>query len=371
MKRPAAAIMIVAGLLAGCSAFGHPSASALDYPMAPPPGNSASASTAFSSPGFLLTPQQVAALPDQRSRFTAVITQCDRQLSRTPHPVTRLALANHYSATGTNHASQAANTLAPDARAAYLAALCYLVTGQARYASHAQSIMDAWAATLTSAPTLQGKDAITVDMPYMVGAAIWVRGANHWNSAPFAAFLHNVVLPNTLIRNPNNHGMWAVLLEASIASFTGDSSLMGSAQARWEQILRGEVGADGVMPREARRSDTSNYHGGPDRGIKGIDYTHYTLLPASLAAKIFADAGRPVWATPGGNLLRLAFAKAAAWTLDPQSFPYYQGAAANLIGVDNASYFPLLLRYYPNADAAQVVASGKITADGFKLTLLF
>lgn len=90
-----------------------------------------------------------------------------------------------------------------------------------------------------------------------------------------------------------------------------------------------------------------------------------------MTAKLLADAGHPVWATPGGKLLQAAFAKAAEWTLNPQTFPYYTGETANLVGVDNASYFPLLLKSYPNADAAQVVAGGKITADGFQLTELF
>lgn len=326
---------------------------------------------ALSTSDFLLTAQQAAALSGERNRFAAVISQCNTQLSLPPRPVERLAVTDHYNAVGTNSAHSAADTLAPDAQAAYLAGLCYLVTGNPRYATHAQSILDAWAATLTSAPTLQGKDDITFDMPYMVGAAIWVRDANHWNRAPFTAFLHDVILPNTEISNPDNHGMWAVLLEAATATFTSDDSLISTAQTRWQQILRGEVRADGTMPQEAERSDTSNYRGGPDKGIKGIDYTHYTLLPASIAAEAFADAGRPVWTTPGGNLLRLAFTKAAEWTLRPQSFPYYKGATANLIGVDNASYFPLLLRHYPNPAAAQVLTGGKITADGFKLTLLF
>lgn len=370
----AAVLMLVVGSLA---AFGQSARGGSTFALASP--SAVASAFALATPNsaqsvasdFLLTAQQAKALAGERSQFKAVIAECDTQLSTPPHPVTRLGLADHYNASGTNSASTTADTLAPDAQAAYRAALCYLVTGDARYASHSQSIVNAWAATLTSVSTLQGKDAINFDMPYMVGAATWVRQANGWNSAPFEAFLHNVVLPNTEISNPNNHGMWAVLLDASIATFTGDGALLNTAQTRWQQILHGEVSEDGTMPREAERSDTSNYRDGPDEGIKGIAYTHYTLLPASIAAKIFSDAGQPVWTSPGGKLLQLAFTKAAEWTLNPQSFPYYHGATANLIGVNNASYFPLLLNYYPNTDAGQVVASGKITADGFKLTTLF
>ncbi|GAA5229990.1 hypothetical protein GCM10025779_08030 [Arthrobacter cryoconiti] len=245
------------------------------------------------------------------------------------------------------------------------------MTGEARYATHAQSIIDAWTKTLTSAPTLQGKDAINFDMPYMIGAATWVRGANNWNPSAFASFLQGVVLPNAELTDPNNHGMWAVLMEASAATFTGNHALMGSAQNRWAQILQGEVTSDGSMPREAARSDTNNYRGGPDEGIKGIDYTHFTLEPASMSAKLFADAGLSVWQSSGGQLLQRAFATAAGWTLDPASFQYFRGEKSKLIGVENASYFPLLLKYYTNADAARVVSDGRINADGFELAALF
>lgn len=358
-----AAVVVIGGLVTACGAAASSAT--------PAPTSTSSSVTQIGGRDFLLTAQEVETLQGEKSRFASVIQRCDRQLSAQPRPVATLALVQHYTASGTDQGSVTSDTLAPDAQMAYADGLCYLVTGDTKYAAHAQSIIDAWARTLTSAPTLQGKDAVNVDMPYMIGAASWVRAVNGWNTASFTSFLHTVVLPNAETSNPNNHGMWAVLMVASAATFTADNSLLMSAQNRWGQILQGEVTADGSMPQEAERSDTSDYRGGPDKGIKGIDYTHYTLLPASMTAKLLADAGHPVWATPGGKLLQEAFAKAAEWTLNPQKFPYYSGEAAKLIGVDNAAYFPLLLKYYPNADATQVVAAGKITADGFQLTELF
>lgn len=349
---------IVVCVMTGCSA-GSPTASS------PSTGSSSAGA------GFLLTSQEASSLKGQQSRFASVIQQCDKQLTAPPKPVKTLALDQHYTSSGVDVASQKSDLLAPDAQRAYREGLCYLITGNSQYAQSAQAILDAWAKTLTSAPTLQGKDAVNFDMPYMIGAATWVRDANGWNPAPFAAFLKNVVLPDAQLSNPNNHGMWAVLMVASAAAFERDSPMLTVAKGRWTQILQGEISPDGSMPREAERSDTSNYRGGPNKGIKGIDYTHFTLLPASMAAKLFADAGQPVWNTTVGKLLGKAFAKAAQWTLDPQTFPYYAGDKAKLIGVNNASYFPLLLRYYPNESATQTVASGKITADGFELTKLF
>lgn len=359
LRRLAASGVVMAiGVMAGCSA-GSPTAS------------SPSAGSSSAGAGFLLTSQEASALKGQQSRFASVIQQCDKQLSAPPKPVKTLALAQHYISSGVDVASQKRDVLAPDAQRAYREGLCYLITGNSRYAQSAQAILDAWAQTLTSAPTLQGKDALNFDMPYMIAAAEWVREADRWNPARFTAFLKNVVLPDAELSNPNNHGMWAVLLVASAATFDGDSPMLSVAKGRWAQILQGEVSPDGSMPREAERSDTSNYRGGPDKGIKGIAYTHFTLLPASVAAKLFADAGQPVWNTTAGKLLDKAFGKAAQWTLAPQTFPYYAGDKTKLIGVNNASYFPLLLKYYPNPSAKQIVASGKITADGFELTKLF
>lgn len=358
-----AAVVVIGGLVTACGA-----SASLATPASTSPSSSV---TQAGGRDFLLTAQEVESLQGEKSRFASMIQRCDGQLSARPRPVATLALVPHYTTSGTDQGSVTSNTLASDAQMAYADGLCYLVTGDTKYAAHAQSIIDAWAKTLGSVPTLQGKDAVNFDMPYMIGAASWVRAVNGWNDAPFTSFLHTVVLPNAETSNPNNHGMWAVLMVASAATFTADSSLLMSAENRWAQILQGEVTADGSMPHEAERSDTSDYRGGPDKGIKGIDYTHYTLLPASMTAKLLADAGHPVWATPGGKLLQEAFTKAAEWTLNPRTFPYYTGETANLVGVDNASYFPLLLKSYPNADAAQVVAGGKITADGFQLTELF
>lgn len=363
----AAGVIVLAGVcgLTGCTSPGSPSAS--------PAGTSAvsSSGSARDDPLFLVNSHEATALRGDRSRFGSVIRHCDTQASRQPHPVATLALDPHYTASGVDPSSHRSDPLAPDAQMAYRDGLCFLVTGETRYATHAQSIIDAWTKTLKSAPTLQGKDAINFDMPYLIGAATWVRGANNWSPSAFISFLQRVVMPDAQLANPNNHGMWAVLMEASAATFTGDRALMGSAENRWAQILQGEVMPDGSMPREAERSNTNNYRGGPNAGIKGLAYTHFTLEPASISAKLFADAGQPVWHSSSGQLLQKAFVTAATWTSNPGLFPYYKGDKNKLVGVENASYFPLLLKYYPDPDAARVISAGRISADGFDLTTLF
>ena len=76
-------------------------------------------------------------------------------------------------------------------------------------------------------------------------------------------------------------------------------------------------------------------------------YKRQFLLPASLAAKIFADQGQAVWQSGAGKLLGAAFDRAAAWTLHPETFPYYASNNGQLQGIRNLSYFALLRRYYP------------------------
>ena len=254
---------------------------------------------------------------------------------------------------------------------AYRAGLCYLLTADPRFAATAQRILDAWAGTLRQVATPQGKADANFNLPYMIMAASWVRGVGGWHSAPFDQFLRTTVLPVSQAANPNNHGLWGVLLNASAAAYLGDAPRLRAARARWQQLLRGEVAADGSLPQEMQRSGTTNWRGGPDKGSKGLAYTHYALLPASLTAKIFADQQQPVWHTPGGQLLQAAFGQAAAWTLRPNTFPYFASNGGHLEGVRNAAYFALLLHYYPNQDAEAVLRQGNVGMNGFWLLELF
>ncbi len=293
------------------------------------------------SHSVLLNKQELADLGARRAAFSDLLSHCDRQLDYVAHPVAVLALAQHYTAKGVNTGSNTGKELTRDARAAYRGGLCFLLTHDQRYAASTQRILDAWAGTLKKVTTLQSKDNINFYVPYMIIAASWVHGAGHWNSTTFDRFLRTTVLPASNSANPNNHGAWGVFLEASIATYLGDTQLLERARHRWGTLLDGAVAADGTLTREIDRSATSNYHGGPDKGVKGLAYTHYFMLPATMAAKIFADDGRPVWATPEGKLFGRAFARAANWTLHPQTFPYYASNGGKLEGVRTAAYFVL------------------------------
>lgn len=297
-----------------------------------------------------------------------------KQLDYVASPVADMAPAPHYDAKGVNPNAKAdpGKALAADALVAYRAGLCYLLTDDARFAANAQRIIDAWATTMTDVTTQQGKFNVSSNMPFMILAASWVRGANNWDSSAFDKFLPAVVLPASTAQSSNNHGFWGILMESSAYAYLGDKNGLDKAHARWNELMRSAVAADGAMIEEVERSATNNWRGGPDKGIKGLAYTHYALLPASLSAKIFAEAGQPVWKTAEGQLLKSAFARAASWTRNPATFPYYASNNGKLKDVRNAAYFALLDNYYPNKDAEAVLNDGeKVGLNGFYLLELF
>jgi hypothetical protein len=328
---------------------------------------------ATAQPGatVLLNAADISNLRRTKDACAALVRAGTAQLAYVPQPQAVLAPDPHYTANGINQSGNTARQLATDAQVAYQAGLCYLLTTDPRFVATAQRILDAWAGTLRQVTTQQGKDDVNFNLPYMIMAASWVRGVGGWNSAPFDQFLRTTVLPVSQAANPRNHGLWGVLLDASAAAYLGDAPRLRTARARWQALLRGEVAADGTLPEEMQRSGTTNWRGGPDKGFKGLAYTHYALLPASLAAKIFADQGQPVWHTQGGLLLQAAFERAAAWTLHPDTFPYFASNGGHLEGVHNAAYFALLRHYYPSQDAEAVLRQGSVGMNGFRLLELF
>lgn len=278
----------------------------------------------------------------------------------------------HYNSGGTNESDNSAKVYGADMRMAYNQALAYIITGDTKYADVAHRIIDAWANTLKRVTSEQGKANINFYSPYAIIAAGWTVDVNNWNHKPFDSMLKNIILPATKIDNNLNHGLWAAFMQACAAQYLKDPILMKNTFYRWGKIMKKEVDPnDGSMPQEMDRSATSNYHGGPDRGIKGMAYTHYALLPATMAAKIFDSFGLSPWNSEGGRLLELAFGKAAEWTNHPERFPFYASNNGNLIDVRTCAYFIILQKHYNNEDAKEVMKAGNIDKDHFYLLDLF
>ena len=317
----------------------------------------------------LLTADELTQLRGETDQFQSVFSTCARQIGYEAHPVANLSLANHYTPTGDDGNNGSA--LGPDSQAAYKQALCYLLNGNTTSAGTAQRILDAWASTLKTVSGTQAADDVSFYVPYMAIAANWVDTVNGWSAKSFGTFCRTVAEPASTASDPNNHGAWGVFLDSTIAVLNGNATLLTSARNRWSSLLQGAIVPNGPLVHEYTRSSTSNYNGGPTKGQKGLDYTHYFLYPASAAAKIFATNGQPMWQTDAGKLLQSAFNQAAAWTLNPSTFPFYASNNGTLIGVRNAGYFALLLRQYPNQDAENVLDQGGIGADGLDLTGLF
>lgn len=318
-----------------------------------------------------VTPAEWQSIRNRKQAFSDVLAGCSQRVDFQPSPIAILSSPRKYTATGDagNRADQ--KILPRDANQAYRFAICYQVTRDTRYAATAQRIVDAWAHTLKGVAAHNDQGNLNFQMPLMILAADWVRGVNGWKTDDFDKFLRTFVIRNSESSNENNHGMWGVLLETSSYAYLGDAAGLAKARTRWGEILRGATSADGTLIREIQRSDTSNFAGGATKGIRGLAYANYFLVPASVAAKIFADAGMPLWDSPDGQVLARTYAKTAGWVEHPETFPFYAANGGKLQDTNGASYIPILLKHYPSADAVAVLKRGNIAPDAFLTTKLF
>lgn len=326
---------------------------------------------ALSQTPILLNSEDWKFLQQNPQVYKDIVDKANANLDYQTRAVVDFSPDPHYTKTGLNTSENNGGNFSNDARMAYTQAVAYLVTQEVKYAKTAQRIIDTWAKTLKSVGSEQGKATINFNAPYFFVAANWVKDVNHWNHQTADLFFKQIILPQTSRATNGNHGLWAILMEATAAQYFQDKTLMNSARKRWEELLQNIVAEDGSMPYEIQRSGTSNWVGGPDKGKKGMAYNHYALLPASLAAKVFADNHMPVWHSKGGKRLEKAYNQAVEWTAYPERFPYYQSNNGDLIGVDNAAYFILLQRYYPNPTAQQLIQNKTLGMNAFYLKELY
>ena len=321
----------------------------------------------FAKPLLLLNAAQIKSLAAQPLDWAKLRRRCDRDLSWVPQPVAEFAPRPHYSADGANSPDLSGEALASDSHVAYRTALCFLLSGDVRYAQKSQSVIDAWSHTMQRVSNDQGAADINFNFPQFIIAASWVSDVEGWDATPFKKYLTTVIKPLTHSGKPNNHGNWGVLLDVSIAAFTEDSEMLNAARKRWQELLLAQVAVDGSLPLEICRSNSSDHCGGADKGVNGLAYTHYALLPAALAAQLFLSAGADVYQTPAGDKLGKAFKQAVKWTNNPASFPFFAANHGKLKGMDRCSYFALLGQHYPNAEAKSATCSG----DSYELQTLF
>jgi hypothetical protein len=282
--------------------------------------------------------------------WAKLLRKCDSEIAVTPRPVAILAPHPHYSADGTNAKDPDAEAFAGDGKMAYRAGLCFALSKKDKYALHAQRIADAWALKLHSVPNAQGVADVNFNMPFFVFAAAFAADAGHWDQTPFKAFLTKTIVPLSRADKPNNHGNWGVLLNAVIAAYLEDEVALKAAELQWQALMISEIVDDGSMPLEMCRSDSSDHCGGPHKGINGIAYTHFALLPTTLAAEIFNSRGSKIYESAGGAKLKLAFQKVLGWTQQPETFPFYVSNNGKLNGLEKCSYMAVLKKRHSVVD---------------------
>ncbi|MBV1775381.1 alginate lyase family protein [Burkholderiaceae bacterium DAT-1] len=319
---------------------------------------------------LLIGPAGMDAIKGNNARNAPLLKRCEKELAHAASPVADFSPPPHYTDTG-SVMTDISKQFDKDGAVAYRAGLCFALTHQPRFAAQTTRILDAWATTLQTVGSKQGGTEMNFFIPQMVLAAGFVRGHTDWDDHAFRALLVQHALPHSHASYKNNHANWGIWMESVIAAYLGDETLLNRNRDRWLTLLPRQIADDGSLPLEICRSDTNNYCDGPHKGKSGLAYTHYTLLPSALAAQLFATAGQPVWDTPAGTLLGRAYARAANWTLHPETFPYFEANQGQLNGIRNAAYFSLLQRHYPNAEAAQVLNSMQLSHNGLEFGVLF
>ena len=320
---------------------------------------------------LLVDDAQFAAVMSNTKLSNGILRKCEKEIEADTHAVADFAPMPHYTAQGANPDDDQAKGLTGDFRRAYHLALCYRLNGNTAYAIQAQHIIDAWAVTMKLASNPQGRSDINFNLAQLVVAASWVEEANAWNTTPFKNWLKSVIEPLSLNAEPNNRGNWGNLQDISIAAFTEDNSALTKAATRWQMLVASEIADDGTMPLEICRSNSSNHCDGPDKGVNGLAYTHYALLPIFLAAQILQVQGVDVFNSNAATSLQSAFAKAADFTVNPAHFPFYDLNHGKLNKLDHCAYFALALRHFPNQNARAVMNTGTCKSDIWQILLLF
>ncbi|PUD59136.1 alginate lyase family protein [Helicobacter pylori] len=287
----------------------------------------------------------------------------DKKLSQTIQPCAQLNASKHYTATGVREPDSCTKSFKKSALMSYDLALGYLVSQNKQYGLKAIEILNAWAKELQSVDTYQSEDNINFYMPYMNMAYWFVKKA--FPSPEYEDFIKRMHQYSQSALN-TNHGAWGILFDVSSALALDDHALLHNSANRWQDWIFKAIDENGVIASAITRSDTSDYHGGPTKGIKGIAYTNFALLALTISGELLFENGYDLWGSEAGKRLSVAYNKVATWILNPETFPYFQ---PNLIGVHNNAYFIILAKHYSSPSANELLKQGDLHEDGFRLKL--
>ncbi|GAA8768891.1 alginate lyase family protein [Helicobacter pylori] len=287
----------------------------------------------------------------------------DKKLSQTIQPCVQLNASKHYASTGVREPDACTKSFKKSATMSYDLALGYWVSKNKQYGLKAIEILNAWAKELQSVDTYQSEDNINFYMPYMNMAYWFVKKA--FPSPGYEDFIKRMQQYSQSALN-TNHGAWGILFDVSSALALDDHALLQNSANRWQEWVFKAIDENGVIPSAITRSDTSDYHGGPTKGIKGIAYTNFALLALTVSGELLFENGYDLWGSGAGKRLSVAYNKTATWILNPETFPYFQ---PNLIGVHNNAYFIILAKHYSSPSANELLKQGDLHEDGFRLKL--
>lgn len=287
----------------------------------------------------------------------------DKKLSQTIQPCVQLNASKHYTSTGVREPDACTKSFKKSAIMSYDLALGYWVSKNKQYGLKAIEILNAWAKELQSVDTYQSEDNINFYMPYMNMAYWFVKKA--FPSPEYEDFIKRMQQYSQSALN-TNHGAWGILFDVSSALALDDHALLQNSANRWQEWVFKAIDENGVIPSAITRSDTSDYHGGPTKGIKGIAYTNFALLALTVSGELLFENGYDLWGSEAGKRLSVAYNKVATWILNPETFPYFQ---PNLIRVHNNAYFIILAKHYSSPSADELLKQGDLHEDGFRLKL--
>lgn len=299
---------------------------------------------------------------------------CVADLTMESHPLADFSPAPHYGATDpvAESNTDAVPTLRRESLAVYKLALCFEISGDAKFSAKAEAILDGWAHTTKRIETLQGANGFNFYFPYALLGASILRHDTTWHMGDLNTFVKEIVVPANNADRANNHGNWGVLLLVTAGAYLNDQPLIDGARQRWLNLVQTQVAQDGSLPLEICRSDTSNWCGDPTRGIRGLAYTHYALYPTTIAAEVLRNLGQDIYSTPQGALLCKAYGRAAAWTLHPETFPYFESNNGKLQDTHNIDYFYILQHRCPIPDGALVLDKfGAISPGPLDLDIIY
>ncbi len=292
------------------------------------------------------------------SAFVKCLKHADENLERVPIVPKKWHVPGYYR-DAAGH-KKAKNGLRDDANAAYALALCYRITGEQKYARSAVRLINAWATGIeTMSRRADSTLSFSYHFPALVFAADLLRGSVVWpkeEEKVFSDFLRGKALPMSTIGSKNNWGNWGLVLSISCAVYLKDEPLFDQCAERWKHFIEHQIAEDGHLSHEVGRSG----------GQLGIWYSHFSLMPQTIAAEIMKVNGQDLYGfkSQNGRTLKQAYDKVAKWTRKPELYPYWKGDPKDLEGVDYFSYFEILNNHWPNGDASKLLSESRpLTAD--------